>query len=751
MHLVTIAAIALSSAVCAVPQGVNLAALDGWEIVVAPDAIASEVFAAEELQALLEQAGAPRLPIAQEGDRSDPTDRTDHRFFVGPGQALQGHPAGFSVEGFGEEDFRVVIRDNAILIAGGRPRGTLYGVYSFLEDHLGVRFLTVDHTHVPPIGDWRVVGPADRFYHPPLAFRWSFYAETNRSPLFAARNRTNTVPTEPRLGGKTGLENINHSFCHLMPSREFGKEHPEYYALVDGQRLADVENDGVQTELCLTNPDVLRIVTERVLAILRAHPEQRNISVSQNDNTLYCRCPKCASLDEREESPMGSLLTFVNAVADEVANEFPDVLVGTLAYSYSRKPPKTVRPRPNVQIHLCSGECCLLHAIDDPDCPMNRDFCRDMTTWGSMCKNISIWNYNTNFANYLLPCPNLRVVEPNIRYFVANNAIGVFMQGVWNGQGGEFSDLRNYIISGLLWDPNRSGEALMDEFLTLHYKVAAPPIRRFVNLTHDNAARLGIHRACSGSAADYGIDQHIAQAGLDAFAEALELAGDDGLVRARVEKASVCAYRAALEPFFNLSSDGMADPELIARMAPLLERFTALCETYGVEMLSEGGTFEAFKTQQLPVEALSGRRVLELPEHWAFKTDPENVGEDQAWFDQVPDDSWKPISILEVWEGQGYDRYDGYAWYTVDVDVPEIEAEAVWLLCGAVDETFDVWINGQYVGERKGNPQSVWDKPAAVDITGKFAPDQKNRITMRVHDVGYAGGIWKPVWITANP
>ena len=107
----------------------------------------------------------------------------------------------------------------------------------------------------------------------------------------------------------------------------------------------------------------------------------------------------------------------------------------------------------------------------------------------------------------------------------------------------------------------------------------------------------------------------------------------------------------------------MADPGLMARMAPLIERFTALCETYGVEMLSEGGTFEAFKNQQLPVEALSGRRVLELPRQWAFKTDPDNLGESQGWFSQVPDDSWKPISIHEAWERQGYDRYDGYAWY----------------------------------------------------------------------------------------
>lgn len=731
------------------PEGVNLAALDDWTIVVAADAIPSEVYAAHELQHFLEQAGAARLPIAAEPPQSGPAGNASPCIFVGPSAAMLESPAGFDVTGFGEEDLRIVIRDSAVAIAGGRPRGTLYGVYTFLEDYLGVRFLAHDHVHVPPIGDWRVAGPVDRFYHPPLSFRWSFYAETNQYPEFAARNRTNTVPTDPRLGGKTTLQNVNHTFCFLVPSREFGKEHPEYYAMVDGQRLWEVADDGTQTQLCLTNPDVLRITTQRVLEDLRAHPGMKNISVSQNDCSAYCRCPQCAAIDDREGTPMGSLLTFVNAVADEVAKEFPDALVGTLAYSYSRKPPKTIVPRPNVQIQLCSGECCLLHPITDPDCPLNQEFCEDMREWGRICDNVSIWNYNTNFANYQLPCPNLRVIEPNIRYFVANNAIGVFMQGVYNTEGGEFSDLRNYLMANLLWDPNRSGEALIREFLALHYKSAAPPICQFITRVHDNAARRGLHRACSGQAADYGVDDGIAQAGLEAFAEALELADDDA-VRARVEKASICAYRAALEPLFNLRGDSLADPGLLASMTPALERFSALCERYNVTLLSEGGTFRAFKEQRLPIEALSAQRILELPQVWAFKKDPDNTGQDQEWFRLAPDDSWKPISIHDVWERQGHDRYDGYAWYTIEVEVPAIEAKPVWLLFGAVDETFDVWINSESAGSRGGEPTAIWDKPAALDVTNLLRPGKTNRITVRVHDAGYAGGIWKPVWITAG-
>jgi len=396
-----------------VPSGVNLAKLANWDIIIAENASPSEIYAAEEFQSHFAQASSIRLSIVSQ---SDPATSGQHHIFIGSSPAMRASNVGFSTDEFGEEDFRIVVRDDNIAIAGqsqAGTRGTLYGVYTFLEDYIGARFLTVDHTYVPKIGTWRVIGPLDRFYHPPLRFRWSYYGETNRNPTFAARIRVNTVTTDAKLGGRTGLNLINHSFFRHLSSQKYGKEHPEYFALVDGERKLKMGGGG--PELCLTNPDVLRIVTDSVLDALKKNPSMENISVSQNDNNKYCRCPNCAAIDKREGTPMGSLLTFVNAVADEIAKEYPDVMVGTLSYWYSRKPPKTIRPQPNVQIQLCSIECCVLHPINDPKCEKNVQFCQDLANWGKMCNHISIWNYNTNFRNYLLPCPNLRVIESNIR------------------------------------------------------------------------------------------------------------------------------------------------------------------------------------------------------------------------------------------------------------------------------------------------------------------------------------------------
>lgn len=573
-----------------VPNGVNLAKLDNWDIVISENASPSEIYAAEEFQSHFTLASNIRLPIV---NKSDTTMREEQHIFIGTSPAMRASNVGFSTDEFGDEDFRIIIRDDNIAIAGQsktETRGTLYAVYTFLEDYVGVRFLTVDHTYVPKIGIWRVVGPINRFYHPPLRFRWSYYGETNRNPAFAARIRVNTVTSDAKLGGKTGLNLINHSFHHYVPSQTYGKEHPEYFALVDGERKLQMGGGG--PELCLTNPDVLRIVVDTILDALKKHPNMENISVSQNDNNKYCRCPQCAAIDEREGTPMGSILTFVNAVADEVAKEYPDVMIGTLSYWYSRKPPKTIKPRPNVQIQLCSIECCVLHPINDPNCEKNLQFCQDLANWDKMCDHISIWNYNTNFRNYLLPCPNLSVIEPNIRYFVANNAIGIFMQAAGNALGAELSDLRNYVMANLLWDPSKNSHTLIDEFLNLHYGRGAEPIRRFINLTHENAIASGLHQNCFGRAKDYAIDENITQVGFEAFSEAMQLAEND-TIRVRVEKASICVYRAAIEPIWYIKDKSSIDPTLAERMRPRVKRFLELCKKYGVTHASERSRIEA--------------------------------------------------------------------------------------------------------------------------------------------------------------
>ncbi len=560
-------------------DGVRVSEMKDWTVVVAPDAIPSERYAAEEFQALFELAVGVKLPVS-----NDPP-KAARSVFIGPSKAMSASTVAFGVDDLGEEGVRIRIGKDNVAIAGGRPRGTLYAVYEFFERYLGVRFLTHDHTHVPPGAKQATLPCETHTYASPFSFRWSYYRENAEQPAFAARLRVNTVTHDAKLGGTTPQSLINHSLYRQLPVAKYGKTHPEYFALWRGKR--DLTVGGGGPEPCVTHPDIVDIVAKAVIAELDKAPDRRNISVSQNDNDAYCHCERCEEINRREGTPMGAHLAFVNAVAERVEAKHPKVKVGTLAYWYTRKCPKTIKPRRNVQIQLCSIECCTLHAIDDPNCARNRDFCRDMRNWRKVCTDIWVWNYNTDFHMYDLPFPNLRSIGPNVRFFQKSNVKGLFMQANGNGRSGEMSDLRNYVISRCMWDPTLDSWELAKEFCRLHYRSAAQPVIDHLTMIHDNAERSGCHPGCFPRPQHVGLTPEICRRSLAYFGKALALADDD-TVRARVEKASICAYRAMIEaggkPAY---ADGRVKASFPAKGEGVIERYMALVRRHGMTMVSE--------------------------------------------------------------------------------------------------------------------------------------------------------------------
>ena len=268
-----------------------------------------------------------------------------------------------------------------------------------------------------------------------------------------------------------------HTFRTLVPPEKYFDEHPEYFSLLKGNRTPDCQ-------LCLTNPDVFRIVVEELRARMRENPEARFWSVSQNDTYCPCECAACAAIDSAEGSPAGSILSFVNRVADE----FPDKIISTLAYQYSRAAPKHIKPRPNVNIMLCSIECNRSRPIADD--PASASFVKDVEDWSALTHNILLWDYVIQFRNLVSPFPNLRVLQPNIRFFVENGITSVFEQGL-SELHGEFAELRAYLIAKLLWNPYADADSLMDDFLRGYYGGAAPQIRRYIDTMHDALAASG--------------------------------------------------------------------------------------------------------------------------------------------------------------------------------------------------------------------------------------------------------------------
>jgi len=182
----------------------------------------------------------------------------------------------------------------------------------------------------------------------------------------------------------------------------------------------------------------------------------------------------------------------LNRVAEAVEREFPDVLVESLAYQYTRKPPKTIRPRDNVLIRLCTIECSYIQPLSGEQ---NREFAADLEGWSKLAKTLFIWDYTTNYHDYLGPHPNLRVLVPNVRYFVEHGAIGLFEEG----EGDDFCELKNWLLLRVMWEPHLDGEQLVDEFLRGYYgEAVAPLLQRYWELLIARAEQEQIYLGCFG-------------------------------------------------------------------------------------------------------------------------------------------------------------------------------------------------------------------------------------------------------------
>ncbi|MCX7800969.1 MAG: DUF4838 domain-containing protein [Fimbriimonadales bacterium] len=444
-------------------------------ILVHSDATPTERFAAEELAGhLREMTGAPFEVRA--ADRLP----TGACIVVGPGPMAKGAAPGIDLDRFGAEELIRSCREGRILLAGGRPRGTLYAVYRFLSENLGVRWWAPWATEVPKRRTLRV-GPFETREKPAFEYREPFWHSAFDGD-WAARNLANShaARLEEKHGGKTVYEGFVHTFFSFVPPSEF-ERHPEWFSLVDGRRRND-------QQLCTTHPEVRSRIVEQLRRRLLANPAATIASVSQNDTLGPCECPRCKEIDDREGSHAGTMLELANFVADALREEFPQVAIDTLAYQYTRRPPKSVRPKENVIVRLCSIECNFAKPLEDPS---NQAFADDVRGWSKVSRRLYVWDYVTNFSHYFAPHPNWFHLGANVRFFHRHGVRGLFEQGAYNTSGGEMGELRAWLLARLMWDPYQDDRRLIDEFLRGYYGPAARPIRRYLELVASKAEAAG--------------------------------------------------------------------------------------------------------------------------------------------------------------------------------------------------------------------------------------------------------------------
>ncbi|HYV29091.1 MAG TPA: DUF4838 domain-containing protein [Candidatus Eisenbacteria bacterium] len=570
--LLTAAVLLLNWTIEASPLTLSAKGTTSYQIVVASNAIPSERYAAEELQRYLEKITDATFSIV-----TDAGAMHGREILLGDNSHLRKLGLKIDCSQLGGESFILRTDHNRLIIAGGKPRGTLYGVYTLLEEKLGVRWFTPELEFVPQTNRL-VLAAVNEERSPALEYREVFWTEIMRDADFAAHHRLNGpnyMLTEKHGGRPVVYFPFVHSFDSLVPPNLYD-EHPEYFPLIKGKR----KNGYVQR--CLSNPEVVKIAKARVRDWIKEHPDATIISVSQNDTANYCECDECKALDEREGSPAASLIQFVNAIAEDIERDYPDIKIDTLAYQYTRKPPKTIRPRPNVIIRLCSIECCFAHSLASCDSTENHRFRDDIVAWEPVAPKLYIWDYTPNFSHYQQPFPNFDVLQPNVQFIVGHGVKGLFEQGNYSPGGyGEMGPLRAYILAKLLWNPQADVQAHTREFLTAYYGHAAPDIRAYIDLLESQVRNGKVHAHIFESPkAAYLNDQFLAAAS-EIFTRAEQSAENDA-VRFRVQVAQLPIW------YVQIATDRVTGDARIA----LLDKFLVIARKAGISNISESKSLD---------------------------------------------------------------------------------------------------------------------------------------------------------------
>ena len=423
-----------------------------YRIVIPANAVPAEKYAAEELQSFFRQSTGVELPIVD-----DATAPAEGEIILGTGPRFTQLAPDVVIAALGDEGYVYRTVGKRLLIGGFRPRGTLYGVYEFIENVLGVRFFAPELTKVPK-HDKLALPQVDRRVRPYWEYREVYYAYM-RDPAFAARLRLNghSYPLTEKEGGGWRWEPFGHSFYELVPPQKYAKDHPEYYALIGGKR-----DPGGQ--LCLTNPEVVDVAAEHALEILRKNPEINILSVSQMDWGKWCECERCRKLNLLQRRPTSwpdhceipAVVHFCNQLGERIEKEFPNVTLNTLAYCGTWCAPATLRPRRNVSIHYAPIGLCYSHTIEGD--PGHNDWIHGhLKEWKDLGAKYYIWDYVVTFSHFLVPHPNWDVLKPNLQTYRKYGATGYFGQAAYVR--GEFAELRGYVLAKLLWDESLETDA----------------------------------------------------------------------------------------------------------------------------------------------------------------------------------------------------------------------------------------------------------------------------------------------------
>ncbi len=571
-----------------------------YRIVLSKDAGPSEQWAAKELAAHIEEMTGAQLPVIVEG-----ANLPAKAILIGDGEAARKLGVKIDHKKLGTDGFVIKSVGQRLVIAGGRRRGTMYGVYELLHK-LGCRFWAPGESTIPKTKDIRIK-PIDIEKIPVLEYRDMLYGDLwqgrrdSEDPKsralwyegrkWCARNRIHAsyhkMPGDRdgdlmNLGPIRMDRGIAHGMIKYLPAKTYMKDHPDWYALRRGKRMKD--------HLCLANEEAAKEMAKNVIAALDKHPDWRLITLGQADNNNFCTCDACKALVEKHKANSGMMIHFINRVARIVREKHPDVYINTNAYRWSQAAPVGIKCEDNVMITIPPIACNYSEPLVNAWPQENADYKRDLENWGKLTNKIYIWDYTTNFVHYVQPWPNFHVISPNIRFFVENNVRGIFNQGSHTTPNGQFSKLNMWVLAQAMWNPGSDSMALTKEFCLGYYgPKAGPLIYEYITMLIEKVVKDKIpiwatHRTHLSSPH---LTPELIAAAETLFLKAESMVKDDPVLLKRVETAHFpVLYMLVRRPYVFFAETLKRNPEIT--WPGICKKFARVGRMAGIKRVAEG-------------------------------------------------------------------------------------------------------------------------------------------------------------------
>jgi hypothetical protein len=513
-------------------------------IVVSQAATKGEMEAAEEIQHYLKRITQAHIPVL-----TSIRDSSQFAILVGSvNESFRLVTSPLEREGY-------IIRTShvGLHIVGADDDGLFFAVCTFLEKYCDVHWFwpgelgeVVPETSTLTIPDIDICEAPD--------FKWR-----NRGPGGAlwgpldriSKKRDLGIPEE-HLDGIRVWERRNklggmkvwggHEWGNIVPPAKYGREHPEYFALIDGRRDRDLENfDGKHgAQLCTTNPDLVPIFLAYVDEFFKNHPDYDALHISPNDGGRFCQCERCRSLDtgkrlkNNPDKPVitDRILSFANVISQKMGTKLPGKYLAHLAYSWYVDPPEKIEIDDRLIPQYCLWSC-YLHYNEKK----KEEHYAMARGWTEVAKNVAIYEYFINGAWPDLPRIVYAKIAESLRYLYST---GIKLYQAQAGDGFAVNGLNYYVASKLWWNVDVDVGALIDEFYAKAFGEAGQWVRSYhekLQTAWQRAVERGEHPSCS-SFADCHVHEIYSPVLLQQCEEDLRKAraiAKDDRVRARVD------------------------------------------------------------------------------------------------------------------------------------------------------------------------------------------------------------------------